>query len=846
MFYELGVKEVFKKLNTSESGLKDDEARKRLGKYGYNVLEEKNKFSPFKLFFSQFYDILVLILIIAALISFFLKKYIDSIVIWAIIVLNAIVGFIQEYKAEKSIELLKKLSVPKSKVIRDGKIKIISSKELVPGDVILLELGDKVNADCRLFEAINLKVDEAILTGESTSVTKHVLHVEAKAAISEQTNMLFSGTTIVNGRGQAIVVSTGMKTELGNIANLIQEVQVTETTLQRKLKKLGKKLAILTVVISVLIFGIGILRGLGFLEMLLSAIALAVAVIPEGLPAVVTISLAIGVQKMLKRNALIRRLRAIETLGSITVINSDKTGTITKNEMTVKKLFVNNKEIYVTGTGYNLNGNFIHKGKKVDSHNFIDLLNVCASCNNANLPDIGDPTEIALLVLAKKGKVNKIEKRVHEIPFDSIKKYMSTTHKINHEEINYIKGAPEIVLDFCDYIEIDGKIKKLNAIEKKNILNKNIEMSSEALRVLGTCYKKHGKTVFLGLVGMIDPPRHEVKEAIKLASRAGIRTIMITGDHKNTAKAVAHEVGIKGDVVEGSEINESNINELVKNNSIFARVDPEHKVMILESLQKKDEIVAMTGDGVNDAPALKKADVGISMSIKGTDIARDASDMVLVDDNFATIVKSIKEGRVTYDNIKKFVKFLLSANIGEVGIIFFSLVLNLPLPLLPLQLLWVNLVTDSLPALALGVDTPSKDIMKRKPRSKDETILKGTGSFIILAGILSTVIVLGLFYFNLDGGITKARTIALTSLIFFELFLVFSCRSEKQSLFKLKVNKWLIYAVLVSVLIHLTIIYTPLNSAFKLVPLSLIDWIWIVLLSSLGLVFFEVKKAIWH
>ena len=892
--YNLGKKEVLDKLDTRETGLSEQEALNRLKIYGPNQLERKNKISPVKIFISQFFDPLVFILIIATIVSFYLNEALDAIVILSILLLNAIFGFTQEYKAEKSIELLQKLSVSQTKVIRDGKMRLISSQNIVPGDIIAFESGDKLSADCRILEVINLSIDEAILTGESNPVNKQILAIGHEAVISDQNNMCFSGTTVASGRGSGIVTATGMKTELGKIADLVQETTSIQTPLQKKLKKLSVTLGVGSIFIALLVFAVGIYKKLDIFEMVLSALSLAVAVVPEGLPAVVTISLAIGVQKMLKKNALIRKLQAVETLGSTSIICSDKTGTITKNEMTVTEIYAQNDLIKVSGGGYDLEGDFFIDKKKIDSSRLYNLLLASASCNNAELPNIGDPTELALLVMARKGDVNRLKQRTHEIPFDSNKKYMITTHKLHHEEVSFLKGAPEIILNFCDYIETKKGVLKLSKQDKTAVEKIHHEMTLRALRVLGVAYKKNGKTIFIGLTGMIDPPRNGIKKAIRIAQKAGIRTIMITGDHKNTAMAVAHQVGIQGDVIEGKDITEKNISQLAVNHSIFARVDPKHKVMILEALQKKGEVVAMTGDGVNDAPALKRADVGVAMSIKGTDVARDASDMVLVDDNYVSIVSAVREGRIIYDNIKKFVRYLLSANTVEIGVILFALLLNLPLPLLPLQLLWVNLVTDGLPALALGVDTPEGNVMKRKPRHKDESILKHTYSFILLGGLIGALIVLGLFYHGLNSeqniqvenleidkelileewsytgsyldfvsenpltgneeqdkiNMTKRdlllknpRSLSLTLLIVFELFLAFSARSEK-SVFSLKRNKWLWGAVVLSVVLHLIIVYTPLSIAFQLTPLHFIEWFWIILLSSIGLVFFEVKKLI--
>ena len=839
MYYQKEVKHVLKELESSENGLSEKEAKKRLEKYGRNVIERKYKIHPIQIFFKQFLDPLVIILIIATVITFIFKEFLDSIVILAILLLNAILGFVQEYRAEKSIELLRKLNTPSSKVIRDGKIKTISSELLVPGDVIVFETGDKINVDARLINLHNLKNDESILTGESTPVNKQISKIKNKVIVSDQNNMVFSGTLVVAGNGKAVVTETGSYTEIGKIARLVEQVDAGETPLQKKLKILSHNLGILAIVIAGLVFFLGFVKDFDLLEMFKAGISLAIAIIPEGLPAVVTFSLALGVQRMLKKKSLIRKLHAVETLGSTTIIATDKTGTLTKNEMTVTDLFVNDQDIKITGQGYKTEGNFLFNNKKVDIRRLNNIFNIAAGCNNASLPNIGDPTELALLVMAKKGRVNKIEGRISEEEFTSEKKYMS----VSYESVKYLKGAPEKILKFCNYIEINGIIKKLNGKDKEELLDKNFEMTSKALRVLGLAYEKNQKTVFVGLAGMIDPPREEVKDAIKIAKEAGIRVIMITGDHKNTAVAVAKKIGITGEAISGEDLDKYAVEDYIDHVNIYARVSPEHKVVILEALQKKKEIVAMTGDGINDAPALKKADIGIAMNIKGTDVARDASDMILVDDNFVSIVDAVHEGRVIYDNIKKFVKYLLSANVGEVGIILIGLLFGMPLPLLPLQILWVNLVTDGLPALALGLDPADSNVMKRKPREKKEHILKNNWSFVFLAGIVGTVIVLYLFNRNLVFGVDKARTIALTTLILFELFLVFTVRSEELVL-GLESNKYLWGAVFLSVVLHLIVMYSGLNVAFKLVPLNFNEWISIILFSSVGFWFFEIRKIV--
>ncbi len=846
-YYNLDKKEVLHKLHSSLRGLSEFEAESRLKEYGPNYLEKVKRLSGLKIFLSQFKDVIVFILIFAVLVSLFLHEFIDAIVIGAILLLNAVFGFVQEYKAEKSISLLRKLSSPQSKVLRDNKHKIIDSKDLVPGDIVILETGDKLSADGRLIENIDLQVDESILTGESTTVAKYVKAISKEKPLAERHNMVFSGTTVTAGRGKFIVTATGMKSEVGKVAHLVQIVEGGETPLAKRLKKLGMILGGVVVLLALLILFLGMFEKIGFYESLLTSISLAVAVIPEGLPAVVTICLALGVQRMLKQRALVRKLKAVETLGSTSVICADKTGTITKNEMTVREIFVNNKLINVTGEGYDTEGEFHFKGKKTDSEKFFVLLEGAASCNNSSLPDFGDPTELALRVMAKKGNVDGISERIHEDPFSSEKKYMMTTHITSKGEITYIKGAAERVLDLCGYYYFNGKEIKLSKKSIDNFLDVTGDMADKALRVLGVAYKKNKKTVFVGLCGMIDPPRKEVKEAVKLCKEAGIRVVMITGDHKRTAEAVAKQVGIISRVVQGKELDDisgSELKDLVERVSIFARVSPQHKVMILNALQEQEHVVAMTGDGVNDAPALKKADVGIAMNIKGTDVARTAADMVLLDDHFSTIVAAVKEGRVIYDNIKKFVKFLLTSNLDEFLIILVTLLMGLPLPLLPLQILWINLITDGLPALALSVDNPGKGIMQRKPRNKKESILKGMIPYFIGAGVLATAGGL-LGYFNyLGSDLDKARTMVLTIIIMFEMFWVFTCRSDKYTVFELGNNKWLYLAVIVSIGLHVGMMYSSFGALFKVVPLGFVDWLKVVGLSCGGFVVFEAKKLI--
>ena len=768
-FHSIDIKETLEKLKTSEKGLSAREAEKRIERYGYNEIEAEEGAKPITIFFKQFADPLVYILIAAIGISVFVGETLDAIAIGAIVILNAILGFIQEFRAERAIALLKKLSAPDAVVIRDGKEQVVPAKLLVPGDIIVLREGEKVPADARVIESFSLHTDESMLTGESVPVSKTSHKFKEETVLSERKNMLYSSTIVTMGHGKAIVTDTGDKTELGKITTMVSSIERSETPLQKRLKAFGKHLGLIVLAVIFVVFIIGILRKFEFVEMLMTAISLAVAAVPEGLPAIVTISLAIGIQRMLRRKSLIRTLKSIETLGSVTYICSDKTGTITKNEMTVTDIWVDGKDIQVTGSGFSTKGEFLSSGKKINPSKYQPLFKIAASCNNATL-DYGDPTEIALLVMSRKAGV-EADERIDEVPFDSNKKYMMTVHK----KRTYIKGAPEQVLKMCGYIWGSESLKKLTPKIHEEIHEKNAEMAKRSLRVLGNAYKEDDKFIFVGLTGMIDPPKDNVKEAVELCHKAGIKIVMITGDNSLTAKAIAEQVGIKGDVIDGAAIEKLNHRELLKTLetvSIFSRVSPEHKVRILEALQEKGEIVAMTGDGLNDAPALKKSDVGVSMAKKGTDVAKEASDMVLMDDNFSTIVSAVQEGRRIYDNIKKSTMYLLSGNVGEIFVILFAMILFLPIPLLPLHLLWINLITDGLPALALAGDLPERDIMSRKPRNSKEHILSGSFPFIFGAGLLVGVLTVALFSFayNVQGdSIEEARTMALTTLMIFEM-----------------------------------------------------------------------------
>jgi len=857
------VEQTLKELNATANGLSQSEAEERLKKYGLNEIKEGKKISPLKIFIEQFNNIVVWILIGATIISAFVAEYVDAIVIILILILIAVLGFIQEYRAEKAIEALKKLASLRASAIRNGQKREIDANKLVPGDIIILETGDKVPADSRLIEVFNFQTQEASLTGESSPIKKNVNELPEKTSTADMNNTAFAGTIVASGRAKAIVFATGMQTEIGKIATLMQEVKPEPTHLQKKLDQLGKWLGLLTITIAVIIFIVGLLfRETSLINMLVVSVSLAVAAIPEGLPAVVTISLALGTKRMLKRNVLIRRLPSVETLGAVTVICSDKTGTLTANRMTVKKLFANNKVIDVTGAGFDTQGEFLYKGKSVGFDEIELLLRVGALNNNADLKDknlVGDPTEGALIVSAAKAGLIKEEheieyKRIDEIEFTSERKMMTTIHKHHGEKIAFVKGATEVVLKHCNYILINGEAKILTEENKQQISEINKEFARNALRVLAFAYKTVVDTnpeknlIFVGLQAMIDPPREEIKAAIEKCRNAGIKVIMITGDNEITARAVAKEIGLQGKSIEGKKLDEiQNFDDIVEEITIYARVNPSDKLKIIDSLKKKGHIVAMTGDGVNDAPALKKADIGIAMSISGTDVSKEASAMILTDDNFTSIVNAIEEGRGIYDNIKKYVEYLLSSNLGEVFTIFFAIIIGLPLPLVAIQILMMNLVTDGLPALALSIDANDPDIMNRKPRNPKESIItnfmKVRMTVIAIVMTLCTLIVFKIY--KPETNLAYAQTMAFTMLVMLEMFNVMNIRSEKSSAFKMMFsNKWLILSILSSILLQVAIIYTPLSVYFKTTPLSILDWITIISVSSIVLIAGEIVKYV--
>jgi Ca2+-transporting ATPase len=919
--HALSEEEVLRNLETDIEGLSSQEAKERIDKFGYNELREEKRKTALDIFLKQFKDIFIMLLLAAtffsALIGYyelsaghaasFIEAFADTIVITAIVILVAITGFIQEYRAERALEALKKLAAPRARVLRDGKEAIIDSREVVPGDILVLDTGDHVPADARILESIEIKTNEAVLTGESTPVNKGVTRTDEEAPISERMNMVFTATHVVNGRGKAIVTHTGMGTEFGKIAEMVQTAEQIETPLKRKLDAFASKLAKVVVAVCVIIFLLEVFEVAtqghfsleGFIQAFMSAISLAISAVPEGLPAVVTITLALGAREFVKRNAIVRRLSSVESLGAVTVICSDKTGTITKGEMTTRQVWVDDQLIEVTGTGYEAKGRFAKGEEVVLEHELELLLRIGALCNNAKLNRnegsskwevFGDPTEGALIVSAAKAGLEKsaLEEaypRLHELPFTSERRRMTTIHDTPEGEVYaYLKGAPEEVLERSAGILVGGKELPLSEEKKWEILEVNEQLASNALRVLGMAYKRlpgapkehndelERELVFVGLQGMIDPPRAESIEANELCQKAGIKTVMITGDHQLTAWAVAKEVGIwrEGNMeltgVEMDSLSDEEFDEIVENVTVYARVSPEHKLRIVDALKDKGHIVAMTGDGVNDAPAVKSADIGIAMGITGTDVTKEASDLVLTDDNFATIVKAVEQGRVIYDNIRKYARFLISANFDELLVIGSFAILGglfgeklFPLPLLPAMILWINLMTDGAPAVALSVDEPEKDVMERPPRRPEEGILHGMSAFILVSFILEsfgTLFIFSLFYYVrptqpwLSGGVIDevarvasyryATTATFLQAAMFELFQAWNCRSETKSVWKMGLtafhNKFFVFSDLLSMFLTIGICYLPLTQQlFRLAPLAMRDLAIVVLVGSLGL-----------
>jgi Ca2+-transporting ATPase len=887
-WHNLEVPDVLDSLGSKRDGLSHDEAQQRLAQFGYNELAAGEKISPWKIFLEQFKNFLIIILLVAVVLSAVIGEVADAIVIFVIILFAAGLGFVQEYRAERAMEALKRMAAPMASVLRGGKEKEIPASELVPGDIIFLRTGDRIPADARLIEAVNLKADEASLTGESVSVEKTAKVLPEEISIGDMKNMAFMGTAAVYGRGIAVVTATGMATEFGKIATMLQEVKKEQTPLQINLDKLGKWIAIGSLALCFILAVLGVLRGHEILEMLIWGVSLAVAAVPEALPAVVTISLALGVQKMVKRNALIRKLPAVETLGCTTFICSDKTGTLTQDQMTIRRLYVDGKMIDVTGVGYEPKGEFQLGGKYFNPEKdaaLQKLLQIGSLCNDTSLTSVddiwgikGDPTEGALVVAAAKAglwqkELQNQSPRINEIPFSSETKRMTTIHQTPQGKIAYSKGAPEVILGSCQHTYRNGQETRLDDSDKDNILSVSHEMAGDALRVLGVAYKRlPDKTtttegteqdmVFVGLAGMIDPPREEVKGAVKLCDQAGIRSVMITGDHKLTAVAIAKELGIlkEGAAFTGAEIDNLSDEEfeaLAEKIDVYARVSPTHKLRVIEALTKKGHVVAMTGDGVNDAPALKKADIGVAMGITGTDVSKEAADMILTDDNFASIVSAVEEGRGIFGNIKKYLVYLLSCNFGEIllmaAVILFGPLMGLPagtIPLIAIQLLYVNLATDGLPAIALSVDPPDLDVMKQKPRPRNQTIFTGPVlRYMAGAGIWTALVTLGVFLWATNSGKDplEAQSMCFVTLILIEFFNAFNCRSLEHSLFKVGpfTNKWLLAAIGWECIMLCLVVYLPfLQGPFNTFALTPTDWGIAILSASTIFIAAEIYKFI--
>lgn len=904
-----------------ETGLNQEEAGGRLKEHGPNELMEKPRPSLFKLLCAQFNNFLVIILIVAAIVSLLLGEVIDAVAIMVIVILNALVGVIQESKAEAALAALKKMAAPNAQVIRDGYQITIPSRNLVPGDVVLIEAGNYVPADIRLVESVNLKIDEASLTGESVPAEKDAkVILDKEIPIGDRRNSAFMSTVVTYGRGRGIVAATGMHTQIGLIAEMLQSYEKEETPLQRKLDQLAKMLGVGCFVVCCVIFIWGLIRdtnlsaiikdGLSayfsvekgdIVNLFMTAVSLAIAAVPEGLPAVVTICLALGMQSMIKRHALIRKLPAVETLGCATVICSDKTGTLTQNEMTVVQGWAGGYRFKVTGEGYSPTGQFLFDGQPIEPLKYSEislLLHGASLCNDARLEEsgeengkktwrmVGDPTEGAMIVSSAKGglwreSLDKVLPRVTEIPFDSERKRMTTIHTLDASDshtlqlgikppkaVAFVKGAPDIIISLCEYIMEGGRIIPMTDEKKRTVLETNQDMARQALRVLGIAFRPfdevpdtcdagtiESRLTFIGLMGMIDPPRPEIKEAVKIARGAGLKSVMVTGDYKDTAEAVAREVGLLepgGKVLTGAELEtlgDHEIAEIIEDVNVCCRVSPQHKTKIVDAFKAKKHIVAMTGDGVNDAPALKRANIGIAMGITGTDVTKETADMILTDDNYASIVSAVEEGRIIYSNIRKFVNFLLVCNIGEILIVFLAMLLGMPVPFRPIMLLWLNLITDGAPALALGLEKGEPDIMKRPPRPTGEPVINRDMSLgLIVVPIIDTIAILSVFSIGLarfPGDIAPAQTMAFMTLCCSELLRAYTARSEHFSVFTIGLfsNRSMQWAVTSSLFLVLITVYVPLvRTFFGTTFLGISDWIVMIPFIFMAPVAAEVVK----
>ncbi|MBP2650164.1 MAG: calcium-transporting P-type ATPase, PMR1-type [Firmicutes bacterium] len=901
-WYARTVEETLDFWRTDEhDGLSTADVKIRLEQFGYNEMRGKAKVAWWKRFLAQFQDFMVVVLLAATLISAFLGEYVDAVTILAIVIINALLGFFQEYRAERSMEALKKLTAPTARVVRNGVVQHIPARQLVPGDVLMLEAGDIIAADGRLIGAINLEVEEAALTGEALPVRKLAEKIYSEeVTLGDRKNMIYSGTVVTRGRGKATVCSIGMQTEVGNIYGMIQQAEPEDTPLQRRLDKLGKWLVWGCLGICLIVVITGVSKGEPIFLMCMAGISLAVAAIPEGLPAIVTVALALGVQRMIKHHAIVRKLPAVETLGCTTVICSDKTGTLTQNEMTVRKIYTNNKLYDVSGAGYEIKGQISLNKQDFDAKrdkSLMQCLEICTLCNNSVLKhnDVnftglwrkkssrvwsveGDPTEGALVVVAGKTGIwkrdlEKTKRRLAEIPFEAQRRRMSVAYaETGGRNILYTKGALDTILDLCRYYHDGTREMPLTPAIIESILKVNDSLTQGALRVLAMAYRRlepaevgnineacEHELVFAGLVGMIDPPREDARQAISICHQAGIKTVMITGDHRNTAMAIATELNMfkEGEDkaitgIELDKLNEKQLIDAVDEISVYARVSPAHKLRIVKALKAKGHIVAMTGDGVNDAPAVKEADIGVAMGMTGTDVTREASAMTLADDNFATIVAAVESGRGIYDNIRKFIRYLLAGNTGEVLTMFIASLAGMPMPLLPAQILWVNLVTDGFPAMALGVDPGETGVMNRPPRNPAESIFsRGLSRKIVARGFqigLSTVLVFAAVYYG-KGDLPLARTMALTTLVFCQLFHVYDCRSETKTIFEAGfiANKYLVAATVGSVIMQLVIVYVPfLRNVFSTTILMPNDWLLILAVAGWTTIIGAVKHFIFR
>ncbi|MBM4043712.1 MAG: cation-translocating P-type ATPase [Planctomycetes bacterium] len=863
-WHTLSIEAVGSRLKSTSAGLTGAEAARRLAEYGPNELQAAHRISPWRILFEQFKNVLIVILLVATALSAFFGHGVEAVAISVIVLFAVLLGFVQEYRAERAIEALRQMAAPTATALRDGEELRLPARDLVPGDVILLRAGDKIPADVRLVEAVNLQIEEAALTGESVPVEKHVAALSShELALGDRKNMAYAGTAATYGRGRAMVVLTGMNTEFGQIAQMLQTIETGKTPLQENLDKVGHTLARAAFVIVGIIVALGLFRGQPFIEMLIFGIALAVAIVPEALPAVVTISLAIGVQRLVKRHALMRRLPAVETLGSTSAICSDKTGTLTKDEMTARRIFVAGQMLEVSGAGYEPHGQFSRDGVAVEPAGPIKrLLQAAALASDAHVVRSesdgrwhvkGDPTEGALVVAAAKAGLPKADldaqfPRVNEIPFSSETKRMTTLHRTDDGIVAYSKGAPEIILGSCArQLRAEGEVP-LDAASREVILETARQMASGALRVLAVASKAAAtlanaerETTFLGLVGMIDPPRPEAKAAIQTCEQAGIKPVMITGDHPVTAEAVARELGLlkTGRVVTGAELeamSEAEFEREVENIEVYARVSPAHKLRVVTALQEKGHIVAMTGDGVNDAPALKKAEIGIAMGITGTDVTKEAAAMTLTDDNFASIVAAVEEGRGIFGNIKKYLMYLLSSNLGEIGLLAGATLLGLPLPLTAVQILYVNLATDGLPALALAVDPPEHDLMRGKPRNPRTGIFtRPVVTLMAVGGVWSALINLSLFAWTRTSGRSDAEAMTMTfvCLVLIQFFKAYNFRSDRHSVLNRPfANKWLNLAILWELALLAMIVYVPVfHKPFGTFSLPPVDWLIVLMLA---------------